>query len=80
MDDRLPLLSLGRSTSAQVENKYFSIDVIAKKSQLYQAVKEIRAVGGSGVLVKPLTYIFDEEPPRWAKLIEELGLNRQHQE
>lgn len=31
-------------------------------------------VGGSGVLVLPMTYIFDEEPLRWRRLLEELGL------
>lgn len=31
-------------------------------------------VGGSGVLVQPMTYIFDAEPPRWRALLQELGL------
>ena len=30
-------------------------------------------VGGSGVLVSPVTYIFDEEPPRWRALLKSLG-------
>ena len=34
----------------------------------------LRQVGGSGVLVLPMTYIFDEEPQRWRRLLEELGL------
>jgi len=29
-------------------------------------------IGGSGVLVQPMTYIFDEEPERWCKLVKEL--------
>ena len=32
-------------------------------------------LGGSGVLVQPMTYIFDEEPLRWQRLLEELGLS-----
>ena len=32
-------------------------------------------VGGSGVLVQPMTYIFDEEPARWRQLLENLGLS-----
>ncbi len=32
-------------------------------------------LGGSGVLVQPMTYIFDEEPERWAKLLGTLGLD-----
>ncbi|KAK6121160.1 hypothetical protein DH2020_045081 [Rehmannia glutinosa] len=31
-------------------------------------------IGGSGVLVSPLTYIFDEETPRWRQLLSNLGL------
>ncbi|KAI7754055.1 hypothetical protein M8C21_009570, partial [Ambrosia artemisiifolia] len=31
-------------------------------------------IGGSGVLVSPLTYIFDEETPRWNELLSKLGL------
>lgn len=31
-------------------------------------------IGGSGVLVQPMTYIFDEEPLRWQRLLAELGL------
>ena len=30
-------------------------------------------VGGTGVLVSPMTYIFDEEPARWRKLLDTLG-------
>jgi len=32
-------------------------------------------LGGSGVLVQPMTYIFDEEPERWHKLLETLGMD-----
>ena len=32
-------------------------------------------VGGSGVLVQPMTYIFDEEPARWTALLETLGVS-----
>jgi hypothetical protein len=31
-------------------------------------------LGGSGVLVQPMTYIFDEEPARWRQLLDKLGL------
>ena len=30
--------------------------------------------GGSGVLVTPITFIFDEEPKRWKALLEVLGI------
>lgn len=31
-------------------------------------------IGGSGVLVQPMTYIFDEEPERWKKVLAALGI------
>ena len=31
-------------------------------------------LGGSGVMVQPMTYIFDEEPARWRSIVEEVGL------
>ena len=31
-------------------------------------------IGGSGVMVQPMTYIFDEEPERWQKVLSTLGL------
>ena len=31
-------------------------------------------IGGSGVLISPLTYIFDEETPRWRELLLKLGI------
>eukprot|EP00271_Cylindrocystis_brebissonii_P011814 TRINITY_DN29779_c0_g1_i1.p1 TRINITY_DN29779_c0_g1~~TRINITY_DN29779_c0_g1_i1.p1 ORF type:complete len:450 (+),score=71.27 TRINITY_DN29779_c0_g1_i1:230-1579(+) len=55
---------------------YFSVTVVVPKSDLYTSIREFRTAGGSGVLVTPLTYIFDEEPPRWLKLLDTLGLDK----
>ncbi|KAK9826505.1 hypothetical protein WJX81_007753 [Elliptochloris bilobata] len=52
----------------------FSATICVPKARLYASVKELRLVGGSGVLVLPMTYIFDEEPMRWRRLLEELGI------
>lgn len=41
---------------------------------LYTPINLELQIGGSGVLVSKLTYIFDEETPRWRKLLSELGL------
>ncbi|PSC74780.1 ATP phosphoribosyltransferase [Micractinium conductrix] len=57
------------------EPHFFAATICVPKKQLYPAVKEIRRVGGSGVLVQPMTYIFDEEPARWRQLLENLGLS-----
>eukprot|EP00899_Mesostigma_viride_P014443 jgi/Mesvir1/229/Mv13572-RA.1 len=54
--------------------QYFAISIVVTKKRLYEAVQELRSIGASGVLVSPLIYIFDEEPPRWRKLQASLGL------
>lgn len=53
---------------------YFSATVVVPRAQIYKAIRELRKAGGSGVLVTPVTYIFDEEPPRWTKLLQELKM------
>ncbi|KAI4375531.1 hypothetical protein MLD38_013389 [Melastoma candidum] len=53
---------------------YYAINVCVPKKALYKSVQQLRAIGGSGVLVSPLTYIFDEETPRWRQLLLKLGL------
>lgn len=58
----------------RVSADYYAIVICVPKKMLYKSVQQIRAIGGSGVLVSPLTYIFDEEPPRWRQLLLKLGL------
>ena len=54
---------------------FYAVSIGVPKARIYEIVKQLRKVGGSGVLVFPLTYIFDEEPPRWTSLINNLGLD-----
>lgn len=54
---------------------WYAISIVVRKDRLHPVVRELRAIGGSGVLVLPLTYIFDEEPPRWRKLLDTLGID-----
>jgi ATP phosphoribosyltransferase len=51
---------------------WFAVNIIVRKDKIMQAVQELRAIGGSGVVVSPVTYIFEEEPSRFARLREEL--------
>jgi len=41
---------------------FYAIHVVVKKDALHKAVREIREIGGSGVVVSPVNYIFEEEP------------------
>ncbi len=54
---------------------WYAISIVVRKDSLHGAIKQLRAIGGSGVLVLPVTYIFEEEPPHWLKLLETLGIN-----
>lgn len=58
----------------KVSADYYAIVICVPKKALYKAVQQLRAIGGSGVLISPLTYIFDEETPRWRQLLSKLGL------
>ncbi|KAL9252678.1 ATP phosphoribosyltransferase 2, chloroplastic-like protein [Drosera capensis] len=53
---------------------YYAIVICVPKKALYESIQQLREIGGSGVLVSPLTYIFDEETPRWPQLLSNLGL------
>jgi ATP phosphoribosyltransferase len=49
--------------------RWFSVTVVVRKERLTPAMSELRAIGGSGVIVSPLTYIFEEEPARYRQLL-----------
>jgi ATP phosphoribosyltransferase len=50
----------------------YAIHVVVRKDTLHQAVSEIRAIGGSGVVVTPVRYIFEEEPKELADMLSAL--------
>ncbi|HQX02166.1 MAG TPA: ATP phosphoribosyltransferase, partial [Anaerolineales bacterium] len=43
---------------------WHSVTVVVRRDHLTQAIAELRGIGGSGIIVSPVTYIFEEEPPR----------------
>ncbi|KAM1120668.1 hypothetical protein TB2_002332 [Malus domestica] len=61
-------------SGGQIAADYYAIVICVPKKALYKSVQQLRAIGGSGVLISPLTYIFDEETPRWRELLTKLGL------
>jgi ATP phosphoribosyltransferase len=48
---------------------WYAVNIIVRRGELYQAVNELRAIGGSGVVVMPVSYIFEEEPPRYTAML-----------
>jgi ATP phosphoribosyltransferase len=54
------------------ESNWYSVSIIVRRDCLPQAIAELRAIGGSGIIVSPVTYIFEEEPPRYKAMLEAL--------
>ena len=47
----------------------YSVTVVVRRDNLPRAIGELRQVGGSGIIVSPVTYIFEEEPPRYVAML-----------
>ena len=58
------------------EQDWFAIHIMVEKKKLIEVIEGLRSVGGSGVVVSPTTYIFEEEPPRYLQLLASLGLDK----
>jgi ATP phosphoribosyltransferase len=50
-------------------DSWFAVNIIVQKDKVFQAVNELRRIGGSGVIVTPCAYIFEEEPARYKAML-----------
>jgi ATP phosphoribosyltransferase len=57
--------------------KWYAAHLVVQKDQLAQAIAELRSIGGSGVVVAPVTYIFEEEPEEYRAMVEALKNSNQ---
>lgn len=55
------------------EPDWFAVNIVVQKPALFQAIAELRAIGGSGVVVSPCKYIFEEEPERYRAMLTALN-------
>ncbi len=55
------------------DQRWYSVSVVVRRDKLTQAVGELRLIGGSGIIVSPITYIFEEEPPRYSAMLAALN-------
>jgi len=51
---------------------WHSVSIVVRHDHLPQAITELRTIGGSGIIVSPVTYIFEEEPPRYKAMLDAL--------
>lgn len=56
---------------------WFAVNLIIKKSELAEAISELRSIGGSGVVVTPVNFIFEEEPEAYRRLLAELAVENE---
>ncbi len=49
--------------------KWHAVNIIVRKDQLAEAIGELREIGGSGVVVTPVHFIFEEEPPAYKRML-----------
>jgi ATP phosphoribosyltransferase len=54
------------------DQSWFDVNIVVHKDRLMPTITELRRIGGSGVVVTPVTYIFEEEPPRYTQLLRTL--------
>lgn len=54
------------------EPNWYALHIVVHRDELFAAINELRAIGGSGVVVAPVTYIFEEEPPRYKAMLDAL--------
>ncbi|MFZ0545712.1 MAG: ATP phosphoribosyltransferase [Candidatus Promineifilaceae bacterium] len=52
--------------------QWHAINIIVRKDQLAAAIQELREIGGSGVIVTPVSFIFEEEPPAYRQMLQAL--------
>jgi ATP phosphoribosyltransferase len=48
---------------------WYAVHVVVRRDRLPQAIAELRSIGGSGVVVTPVTYIFEEEPETYREML-----------
>ena len=51
---------------------WFAIHIIVEKIKLTETIRALREIGGSGVVVSPTLFIFEEEPKRYKDLVKNL--------
>jgi ATP phosphoribosyltransferase len=54
------------------DGEWYAVHIVVSRIQLAKAIEELRAIGGSGVVVTPVSYIFEEEPEECQALLEGL--------
>ncbi len=55
---------------------WYAVHIVVNRDDLAQVIQELRAIGGSGVVVTPVTYIFEEQPDACVALLQALEMDQ----
>ncbi len=61
--------TVSKVLSRDAGNGWWAINLVVDRRHLYDAVGQIRAIGGSGVVATPINFIFEENPGRHQRLL-----------
>lgn len=53
----------------QHDGQWYAAHIVVRRDQLAQSITELREIGGSGVVVTPVTFIFEEEPAAYKAML-----------
>jgi ATP phosphoribosyltransferase len=67
--------TISRIVVKAAEQNWYAVNIIVARDIILRTIRELRAIGGSGVVVMPITYIFDEEPLRIKTMMQALKAN-----
>jgi ATP phosphoribosyltransferase len=56
------------------EKNWYAVHIVVRRDRLFKSINELRSIGGSGVVVAPVTYIFEEEPTRYTAMLKALEI------
>lgn len=62
--------TVSRMVARDGNPNWYAVNIVVRRTELFRAVAELRSIGGSGVVVTPAVYIFEEEPERCRAMME----------
>lgn len=65
--------TISRVILPQDSQSWYAVNLIVPRRDLFQTIQDLRRIGGSGVVAVPVTYIFEEEPPRYTAMLAALN-------
>lgn len=63
-----PIYPNSSTAGANPGLNWYSVSIAVGRHELSGAIEQLRGIGGSGVVVTPITYVFEEQPSRVAAL------------